>query len=276
MTELQREFGEYSLDGISRLLNNPVSRAWIEEHAVIGARKVASKVDRLLFWTAIMDDKDQPGAVRLRASELLGKAAGDFDAEAIRKRAALATNEQLRKFVQERIGQDKANKLIGQGDEDIREIKRKIRAEALAKNMAAYRARGVPPSAIEGAGSVSLGPSTNLPTEQNGIDVSVSPNNADYPKEDNGLSSDSQIVTDGVPILEAVVTPIDIPEGEPETKTAQAFLKQNKELIKEEMAAVRELGHLGEAEVIRADTKYRLERAMEQAMLNDRDADDGF
>lgn len=44
---------------------------------VVGS-KIKSKTERQAWWSGVMDDVTQPMAVRLKASELLGKSEGDF------------------------------------------------------------------------------------------------------------------------------------------------------------------------------------------------------
>lgn len=40
--------------------------------------KIASRSEREIFWTKMMDDPKNSGSIRLEASKLLGKAQGDF------------------------------------------------------------------------------------------------------------------------------------------------------------------------------------------------------
>lgn len=62
-----------------RLLKNvEISRAIQEREAARLAQDVATRERRLQFWTQVMEDTEADMKNRLRASELLGKAEGDF------------------------------------------------------------------------------------------------------------------------------------------------------------------------------------------------------
>ena len=63
----------------SRLLKHvKVSQAIQEREGKEASDRVATRAERQAFWTDIMRDGEAAMKDRLRASELLGKAAGDF------------------------------------------------------------------------------------------------------------------------------------------------------------------------------------------------------
>jgi hypothetical protein len=85
-------------------MKRPDFTALLMDFQQIEHGKIATKADRLIFWSRMMFDKRNPGNVRLKASELLGKAAGDFDVELIRRRAKEVTDKQLREYIRLKIG----------------------------------------------------------------------------------------------------------------------------------------------------------------------------
>lgn len=79
----------YSQGG--RLLKNAeVSQAIQEREGKEASARVATREERQAFWTKIMRDGEAAMRDRLRASELLGKAAGDF-----LERVEVESNENL-------------------------------------------------------------------------------------------------------------------------------------------------------------------------------------
>ena len=58
--------------------NVEVSQAIQERESKEASARVATRAERQAFWTEIMRDGEAAMKDRLRASELLGKAAGDF------------------------------------------------------------------------------------------------------------------------------------------------------------------------------------------------------
>jgi phage terminase small subunit len=63
----------------SRLLTNPKVRQAVANLSAKAAEKgVKDATERRQFWSAVMDNEEVPWPARLKASELLGKTAGDF------------------------------------------------------------------------------------------------------------------------------------------------------------------------------------------------------
>jgi hypothetical protein len=167
----------YEASSASRLMKMEQVKAYIQANLTAKVpNRVLTKADRLVFWSQMTLDEEQPGAVRLRASELLGKAAGDFDAEAIKARAKTATDSQLRKYVY--------NRLVKQG-EDVAIDK----AAALAEK-ASDSARlpivsdGTPTAAPDGVPHGFSGPSVKK------VEIGTDTEGSKSPEADKGIDTE--------------------------------------------------------------------------------------
>ena len=103
----------YSQGG--RLLKNAeVSQAIQERESKEASARVATREERQAFWTDIMRDGEATMKDRLRASELLGKAAGDF-----LERVEVESNENLTLRMEVRMALLERERKRRQGEEGL-------------------------------------------------------------------------------------------------------------------------------------------------------------